>query len=93
MSHSCEIDPLFVPLDFLLPRGLASFLHYIVCDLSSGFRSLTYGAKFGGSWKYVRIAPFQWHALAMSIFASLIAPFAGFFASGFKRAFKIKVCC
>lgn len=26
----------------------------------------------------------------MSIFASLIAPFGGFFASGFKRAFNIK---
>jgi len=26
----------------------------------------------------------------MSIFASVIGPFGGFFASGFKRAFKIK---
>ena len=26
----------------------------------------------------------------MSIFASLVAPFGGFFASGFKRAFNIK---
>jgi len=26
------------------------------------------------------------------LFASIIAPFGGFFASGFKRAFKIKVC-
>lgn len=35
--------------------------------------------------------PFIFHALALGLFASLIAPFAGFFASGFKRAFKIKV--
>ena len=35
--------------------------------------------------------PFMFHALALALFASLIAPFAGFFASGFKRAFKIKV--
>jgi len=28
----------------------------------------------------------------MAVFASLVAPFGGFFASGFKRAFKIKVC-
>jgi phosphatidate cytidylyltransferase len=34
--------------------------------------------------------PFQKHALALSIFASTIGPFGGFFASGFKRAFKIK---
>ena len=34
--------------------------------------------------------PFQWHAVVMAAFASLVAPFGGFFASGFKRAFKIK---
>jgi phosphatidate cytidylyltransferase len=30
------------------------------------------------------------HALILASFASLVAPFGGFFASGFKRAFKIK---
>jgi phosphatidate cytidylyltransferase len=35
-------------------------------------------------------APMQLHALALSTFASLIAPFGGFFASGLKRTFKIK---
>jgi phosphatidate cytidylyltransferase len=30
------------------------------------------------------------HALVLAAFASLIAPFGGFFASGVKRAFKIK---
>ena len=34
--------------------------------------------------------PFQCHALVMAAFASLVAPFGGFFASGFKRAFNIK---
>jgi len=34
--------------------------------------------------------PFQFHTAAMAVFASVIAPFGGFFASGFKRAFKIK---
>ena len=32
----------------------------------------------------------QFHALALATFASLIAPFGGFFASGLKRTFKIK---
>ena len=32
----------------------------------------------------------QFHILAMATFASLIAPFGGFFASGLKRTFKIK---
>ncbi|WWD22124.1 hypothetical protein CI109_106613 [Kwoniella shandongensis] len=35
-------------------------------------------------------APFQFHVLVMATFASLVAPFGGFFASGFKRAFNIK---
>ncbi|KAK3715759.1 phosphatidate cytidylyltransferase [Vermiconidia calcicola] len=36
------------------------------------------------------IAPMQFHILAMATFASLIAPFGGFFASGLKRTFNIK---
>ncbi|XP_073717312.1 phosphatidate cytidylyltransferase 1 [Misgurnus anguillicaudatus] len=41
-------------------------------------------------WKTVNLYPFQIHSIALSSFGSLIAPFGGFFASGFKRAFKIK---
>lgn len=35
--------------------------------------------------------PFAMHSLSLSTFSSVIGPFGGFFASGFKRAFKIKV--
>jgi phosphatidate cytidylyltransferase len=38
----------------------------------------------------IAYAPYQFHLLFMSCFASLVAPFGGFFASGFKRAFNIK---
>ncbi|KAG0167945.1 hypothetical protein DFQ30_005449 [Apophysomyces sp. BC1015] len=38
----------------------------------------------------VWIAPVQLHTVVMACFASLIAPFGGFFASAVKRAFKIK---
>ncbi|XP_078400041.1 phosphatidate cytidylyltransferase 1 isoform X2 [Cetorhinus maximus] len=41
-------------------------------------------------WETVHLFPFQIHSIALSTFASLIGPFGGFFASGFKRAFKIK---
>lgn len=34
--------------------------------------------------------PFQLHSFILSLFASSIGPFGGFFASGFKRAFRIK---
>ncbi|MCJ1483966.1 hypothetical protein MMC06_004134 [Schaereria dolodes] len=36
------------------------------------------------------IAPVQFHILVFATFASLIAPFGGFFASGLKRTFKVK---
>ena len=38
----------------------------------------------------IHAAPMQFHAVALGLFASAIAPFGGFFASGFKRGFKIK---
>jgi len=38
----------------------------------------------------VHAHPVQLHAVAFALFASVIAPFGGFFASGFKRAFKLK---
>ncbi|KAJ8639038.1 hypothetical protein MRB53_015732 [Persea americana] len=41
-------------------------------------------------WKEISVLPVQWHALALGLFASIIAPFGGFFASGVKRAFNIK---
>lgn len=38
----------------------------------------------------VTMAPIQFHTFIFATFASLIAPFGGFFASGLKRTFKIK---
>ena len=38
----------------------------------------------------ITVAPITLHALVLATFASLIAPFGGFFASGLKRSFKIK---
>ncbi|KAH8809167.1 phosphatidate cytidylyltransferase-like protein [Xylogone sp. PMI_703] len=40
--------------------------------------------------KSFSMAPMQIHVLVFATFASLIAPFGGFFASGLKRTFKIK---
>ncbi|XP_012272711.1 phosphatidate cytidylyltransferase, photoreceptor-specific isoform X2 [Orussus abietinus] len=38
----------------------------------------------------IMVYPFLLHSLSMAVFSSVIGPFGGFFASGFKRAFKIK---
>lgn len=40
--------------------------------------------------KHITMAPIQLHLMVLCTFSSLIAPFGGFFASGLKRAFKIK---
>lgn len=44
----------------------------------------------GLNFSTIQAVPFQFHCLVFSLFSSVIAPFGGFFASGFKRAFKIK---
>lgn len=38
----------------------------------------------------ITMSPMQLHTFVLATFASLIAPFGGFFASGLKRTFKIK---
>ena len=39
----------------------------------------------------IMLYPFLGHALIISLFVSIVGPFGGFFASGFKRAFKVGV--
>ncbi|KAH9798103.1 phosphatidate cytidylyltransferase 1 [Citrus sinensis] len=74
----CDPGPLFKPESFPLP-GWVSKLILVRSELISHL-----------PWKEITILPVQWHALCLGLFASIIAPFGGFFASGFKRAFKIK---
>ncbi|OWB55884.1 hypothetical protein B5S28_g1770 [[Candida] boidinii] len=40
--------------------------------------------------EFITFKPIYFHSMILGMFASLIAPFGGFFASGLKRAFKIK---
>ncbi|CAD6232682.1 unnamed protein product, partial [Miscanthus lutarioriparius] len=67
---------------------------WLYCDPGPMFKSEHYSLEewvpHWFPWKELAIMPVQWHALALGLFASIIAPFGGFFASGFKRAFKIK---
>uniref|UniRef100_A0A8C5LJB3 Phosphatidate cytidylyltransferase n=1 Tax=Leptobrachium leishanense TaxID=445787 RepID=A0A8C5LJB3_9ANUR len=64
------------------------------CEPAEIFRLHTYSVppflQILIGWETVRLYPFQIHSIALSTFGSLIGPFGGFFASGFKRAFKIK---
>merc|ERR1719494_1682068 len=54
------------------------------------FQTLRTWARLLLNKETLAIYPFFIHAFWMSLFASIIGPFGGFFASGFKRAFKIK---
>lgn len=63
---------------------------WLSCDPGPMFKPIYYTFPVWFPWKEVAIMPVQWHSLALGLFASIIAPFGGFFASGFKRAFKIK---
>merc|ERR1712013_68263 len=54
------------------------------------FKTLRTWARLLINKETLAIYPFFIHAFWMSLFASIIGPFGGFFASGFKRAFKIK---
>ncbi|KAI8854183.1 cytidylyltransferase family-domain-containing protein [Chytridium lagenaria] len=71
---TCTLNPVFVKVDYNLAPPLVSLLWHIT----------------GMEFRSVHLAPFQFHAIIMALFASLIAPFGGFFASGAKRAFKLK---
>lgn len=46
--------------------------------------------QFISPWKQVFLSPAQIHAAVIALFAAVIAPFGGFFASGLKRGLKIK---
>lgn len=73
---ACVPNPIFVSEPHALPATLVAAQHAVL-----GYAPLA----------SVPIAPIQWHSLFFSFIASCIAPFGGFFASGIKRAYNIKV--
>lgn len=75
--------PLPRPAAVALPQGVVASIEKLEGRLPPGWASALRAAS-------LRASPMQFHALALAAFASAIAPFGGFFASGFKRGFKIK---
>lgn len=71
----CDPSVVFVPITYKLPRFLHSLLRI----------GLDSEQELG-----ISIYPSQWVGLVFAAFASFIAPFGGFVASGFKRAYGIK---
>lgn len=71
----CKPNPIFLPQIYNVPPFITGFVKHVF--RIPNFRTFA-------------ISPLQWHSLSIAAFASVIAPFGGFFASGFKRACKIK---
>ncbi|XP_055388263.1 phosphatidate cytidylyltransferase, photoreceptor-specific-like [Condylostylus longicornis] len=78
----CQYQYFVCPIEYSESLGKMT----IKCEPSYIFIKQNY-YLFGKIWK---IYPFTFHSLSLSVFSSVIGPFGGFFASGFKRAFKIK---
>ena len=71
-----------------------NFFSNLTCDLNPVFLKQDYKTPPFIAEKYginvITVKPIYFHALNLATFASLVAPFGGFFASGLKRAFKVK---
>ncbi|XP_050307072.1 phosphatidate cytidylyltransferase, photoreceptor-specific [Anthonomus grandis grandis] len=89
----CQYPYFVCPIEYSESLGRMT----MECEPSSLFRLQAYNLptwlkwlKILGVGDQIHLYPFMLHSLALSVFSSVIGPFGGFFASGFKRAFKIK---
>lgn len=82
--NGCEPNHVFLWQAWPLPPAIGQALTHLVSPV---WEALTGHGLVVDKLPYTA---FQLHALVMAAFASLVAPFGGFFASGFKRAFNIK---
>jgi phosphatidate cytidylyltransferase len=87
-ASGCDVDPLFIPKEVPVASIVGGFESTLGWMVPHGWIATVARALFG--LETVRASWFQVHALVFASFAGIIAPFGGFFASGFKRAFKIK---
>jgi len=95
LSHAlCKYSYMVCPVEYSFEDGfnqvecrIPHLFQPTEYELPSNLSSLLRVVKLPQT---ITMYPFVLHSLALSTFSSLIAPFGGFFASGFKRAFKIK---
>ncbi|CAG9465930.1 unnamed protein product [Pedinophyceae sp. YPF-701] len=86
----CEIDPIY-QREVVSGQDLLGMLPGSVLTEMDQFSSLvprSIAQTFLTT--EVRFSAFQAHGVVIALFASVIAPFGGFFASGFKRALGVK---
>lgn len=83
----CQFQYFVCPIEYNEIEGRMT----MECEPSSIFRPQEFTVQIGRFVRTLNVYPFVLHSLSLSVFSSVIGPFGGFFASGFKRAFKIKV--
>ncbi|XP_057665369.1 phosphatidate cytidylyltransferase, photoreceptor-specific-like [Diorhabda carinulata] len=82
----CHYDYLVCPIKYY--EADQKILRFTNCTRNYLFQPIVYHVAYTNfSLNYY---PFLQHALYLTLFASIVAPFGGFFASGFKRAVDIK---
>lgn len=101
VAFAFYVTPKFIQNEWLIcPSGLFNNETGVCLQRLSVFQTTSYDvpeqyASLIGTFCEVvngkiNIYPFQLHAIVFALFASLIAPFGGFLASGIKRAYQIK---
>lgn len=80
----CDPNPVFKWRSLQVAELLISQMHPVFSPMIQGILSNRFVPK------HIWWTPFQLHCLVLATFAGLVAPFGGFFASGFKRAFNVK---
>lgn len=92
-SLLCKYPHFVCPIEYVDNNGAVDMSTN--CTPSALFQLKNYELSFGfydlfAFHSTLQMYPFVFHSLFLSVFSSIIAPFGGIFASGFKRAFKIK---
>nr|XP_023023202.1 phosphatidate cytidylyltransferase, photoreceptor-specific-like isoform X1 [Leptinotarsa decemlineata] len=82
----CRVQYLVCPVKYVEQND--SIVLDTNCTRSPVFKVTEY--QLGNSGISFNTYPFILHSFSLSFFASVIAPFGGFFASGFKRAVNVK---
>jgi len=94
MLFSLLISKVLINFDFFLcPIKEIHAIPFLrtSCDTSQLAKdvSFTFAVPFSSNYNFT-LQQIQLHALVLALFSSIIAPLGGLFASGFKRAVKIK---
>jgi len=71
---SCKPNPVFLSQTFVVPTEVVTGFSFVGLSIPTRFDAL----------------PVQMHSVLLGFFASIFAPFGGFFASAMKRAYNVK---